>query len=63
MEGRLPRRFATIQHTDVACYSRLASEDEDSPHHSLSECPAGLEPQARCVELDLSDGFSNQLSL
>ena len=37
MEERLPRRLAAILYADVAGYSRLTGEDEDSTHHRLSE--------------------------
>ncbi len=37
MDGRLPRRLAAILYADVAGYSRLTGEDEDSTHHRLSE--------------------------
>ena len=37
MEERLPRRLAAILYADVAGYSRLMGEDEDSTHHRLSE--------------------------
>ena len=63
MEECLPRRLAAILYADVAGHSRLTGEEEDSTHHRLSEYPARLGPQAHCAEVDLSDGFSNQLSL
>jgi adenylate cyclase len=34
---RLPRRLTAILYADVAGYSRLTGEDEDSTHHRLSE--------------------------
>ena len=34
---RLPRKLAAILYADVAGYSRLTGEDEDSTHHRLSE--------------------------
>jgi TolB-like protein/Tfp pilus assembly protein PilF len=37
VEERLPRRLAAILYADVAGYSRLTGEDEDSTHHRLSE--------------------------
>ncbi len=37
MAERLPRRLAAILYADVAGYSRLTGEDEDSTHHRLSE--------------------------
>ena len=36
-EGQLPRRLAAILYADVAGYSRLTGEDEDSTHRRLSE--------------------------
>ena len=37
MEERLPRKLAAIMHADVAGYSRLAGEDEDTTHRRLKE--------------------------
>ncbi|MCZ6760458.1 MAG: hypothetical protein O7D29_08825 [Gemmatimonadetes bacterium] len=37
MVERLPRKLAAILYADVAGYSRLTGEDEDSTHHRLSE--------------------------
>ena len=37
MEDRLPRRLAAIFYADVAGYSRLTGEDEDTTHRTLSE--------------------------
>ncbi len=37
MEDRLPRKLAAILYADVAGYSRLTGEDEDSTHRTLSE--------------------------
>ncbi len=37
MEERLPRKLAAILHADVAGYSRLAGEDEDTTHRRLKE--------------------------
>jgi adenylate cyclase len=34
---RLPRKLAAILYTDVAEYSRLTGEDEDSTHRTLGE--------------------------
>jgi len=36
-EERLPRKLAAILYADVAGYSRLTGEDEDSTHRVLSE--------------------------
>jgi class 3 adenylate cyclase len=37
MEDRLPRKLAAILYADVAGYSRLTGEDEDTTHRTLSE--------------------------
>jgi len=37
MEDRLPRKLAAILYADVAGYSRLTGEDEDSTHRALNE--------------------------
>jgi TolB-like protein/class 3 adenylate cyclase len=37
VEDRLPRKLAVILHADVAGYSRLAGEDEDTTHRRLKE--------------------------
>ena len=37
MEERLPRKLAAILYADVAGYSRLTGEDEDTTHRTLSE--------------------------
>ena len=37
MNDRLPRKLAAILYADVAEYSRLTGEDEDSTHLALSE--------------------------
>jgi adenylate cyclase len=37
VEERLPRRLAATLYADVAGYSRLTGQDEDSTHHRLSE--------------------------
>jgi adenylate cyclase len=37
VEERLPRKLAAILHADIAGYSRLASEDEDTTHRRLKE--------------------------
>jgi adenylate cyclase len=37
MNDRLPRKLAAILYADVAEYSRLTGEDEDSTHQALSE--------------------------
>ena len=37
MEDRLPRKLAAILYADVAGYSRLTGEDEDSTHRTLNE--------------------------
>jgi adenylate cyclase len=37
MKDRLPRKLAAIMYADVAEYSRLTGEDEDSTHRTLSE--------------------------
>ena len=37
MEKRLPRKLAAIFYADVAGYSRLTGEDEDSTHRTLSQ--------------------------
>lgn len=37
MEDRLPRKLAAILYADVAGYSRLTGEDEDTTHQTLSE--------------------------
>jgi len=37
MDDRLPRKLAAILYADVAGYSRLTGEDEDSTHHKLGQ--------------------------
>jgi adenylate cyclase len=37
MEDRLPRKLAAILYADVAGYSRLTGEDEDTTHRRLAE--------------------------
>jgi adenylate cyclase len=37
VEDRLPRKLAAILHADIAGYSRLAGEDEDTTHRRLKE--------------------------
>ncbi len=37
MEKHLPRKLAAILHADIAGYSRLAGEDEDTTHRRLKE--------------------------
>ncbi len=37
MEDRLPRKLAAILYADVAGYSRLTGEDDDTTHRTLSE--------------------------
>jgi adenylate cyclase len=37
VEDRLPRKLAAILYADVAGYSRLTGEDEDTTHRALSE--------------------------
>ena len=37
MEDRLPRKLAAILYADVAGYSQLTGEDEDTTHRTLSE--------------------------
>ena len=37
MEDRLPRKLAAILYADVAGYSRLTGEDEDTTHRILTE--------------------------
>ena len=37
MEDKLPRKLAAIFYADVADYSRLTGEDEDTTHRRLSE--------------------------
>jgi class 3 adenylate cyclase len=37
MYERLPRKLAAILYADVAEYSRLTGEDEDTTHRALSE--------------------------
>lgn len=37
MEDRLPRKLTAILYADVAGYSRLTGEDEDTTHRTLSE--------------------------
>jgi len=37
MDERLPRKLAAILYADVAEYSRLTGEDEDTTHRALSE--------------------------
>ena len=37
MDERLPRKLAAIFYADVAGYSRLTGEDEDTTHRLLSE--------------------------
>jgi adenylate cyclase len=37
MEDRLPRKLAAILYADVAGYSRLTDEDEDTTHRILTE--------------------------
>jgi adenylate cyclase len=37
MEDRLPRKLAAILYADVAGYSRLTGEDEDTTHRTLTE--------------------------
>ena len=37
MDERLPRKLAAILYADVAGYSRLTGDDEDTTHRALSE--------------------------
>jgi class 3 adenylate cyclase len=37
MEDRLPRKLAAILYADVAGYSRLSGDDEDTTHRTLSD--------------------------
>jgi len=37
MKDRLPRKLAAILYADVAVYSRLTGEDEDTTHRTLRE--------------------------
>ena len=46
---RLPRKLAAILYADVAGYSRLSGEDEDSTHRRLSEYLDVIGPDAKTL--------------